>query len=354
MRLVLVGAGNIMNTRHLPALRSQSHLFDIAGVIDRSGAKAQALAEKTGARHWAVCSDPKSLSSVGWIDSIDAAIVATPPFAHDIWVDQLLSLGKHVLVEKPFVIDPSVGESLVQKASSQGCILALNHNFQFSRSFQALDRLLAGGKLGAVRSFYSVQFSNDTRRLPTWTEQLPLGLFYDESPHVFYLLRRFGKSDPLIQSVSCLPSKEKPTTPQILNIQLSTAIAPAHIYINFESAVCEWYFVVFGESHVANVDMFRDILTVLPNDGQHLMKEVLRTSVLLTWHHWKGFVSSGVRYFCGKLFYGMDVTQRKFHDAVRTGNRALLQNMDGDAGVAVNKAQHDVIRLALDSNRKPS
>jgi scyllo-inositol 2-dehydrogenase (NADP+) len=178
-----------------------------------------------------------------------------------------------------------------------------------------------------------------------WSEELPLGLFYDESPHVFYLLRRFGRGDSVVVAARAIPSRSKLRTPQILDIELSTPIAPAHVYINFESPVCEWYFTVFGDSHVANVDLFRDILTVLPNDGQHLMKEVFRTSALLTWHHWKGFLTSGVRYVCRRLHYGMDVTHRNFHTAIFSHDRTILQNMDGVAGLAVNRAQHDVIAL---------
>jgi predicted dehydrogenase len=247
------------------------------------------------------------------------------------------------LVEKPFVTKLSDGRALIELAAEKNLVLAVNQNFQFSSAFSRLEQLIHNGKLGALKSFYCIQFSNDTRRLPIWGDDLPLGLFYDESPHVFYLLRRFSKGELTVKQVSHIRSSQKQNTPQILNVEVDANGLPATIYSNFESPICEWYFIVFGEKQYAMVDMFRDILTVLPNDGQHLMKEVFTSSFLASWQHWRGFIANGFKYVRRRLHYGMDVTHERFYQAIVSGDRSQLENISGEAGLAVNIAQHEVV-----------
>ena len=343
LKVILVGAGNIMQSRHVPALATAPDKFEISGVIDRSSERAESLANRCGVSSYAAAS-AEEFRKFEWFSAADAVIAATPPSDHAEVIRECLNEGKHVLMEKPFVTDLSEGEKLTSLASEKNLVLAVNHNFQFSRSFLKLGRLIESGKLGKVRSFYCIQFSNDTRRLPSWGDDLPLGLFYDESPHAFYLLRRFGKGEIEIKDVSCRKSLNKKNTPQILDINLEVNGTPGTVYSNFESPICEWYFIVFGEKNYAMVDLFRDIITVLPDDGQHLMKEVFTSSFLATFHHWRGFISNGFRYVRHRLHYGMDVTHDNFYRAVVHGDNAALHNMNGVDGLAVNRAQHEVAR----------
>ncbi len=47
------------------------------------------------------------------------------------------------------------------------------------------DEMIKEKSLGEISSLFLYQISNDKRRLPKWGDDLPLGLFYDESPHFF-------------------------------------------------------------------------------------------------------------------------------------------------------------------------
>jgi scyllo-inositol 2-dehydrogenase (NADP+) len=343
LKLGLIGAGNIMQSRHLPALVAAGReRFELAVIADHKPENGARAAKQFGIAQAVTCADSGQLKSISQLQEVDAVIIATPPKQHAAAVRACLDLGKHVLVEKPFVTDLAEGRALIDLAAQRKLVLAVNQNFQFSSSFLKLQRLIAGGQLGTVKSFYCLQFSNDTRRLPVWGDDLPLGLFYDESPHVFYLMRRFGGGEVAIKSVSSVPSRSGKNTPQILDIAIEVNGLPGTIYSNFESPVCEWFFCVFGTDRYAMVDMFRDILTVLPNDGQHLMKEVFTSSFLATAHHWRGFVANGWKYVRHRLHYGMDITHANFHTAITTGDQAVLWNMSGEHGLAVNIAQHAV------------
>lgn len=222
-------------------------------------------------------------------------------------------------------------------------MLAVCHNFQFSRAFTQLSSLMDQKKLGTITSFYCAHITNDLRRLPAWSEDLHGGLFYDESPHVFYLLRKYlGKGIQVKHVYATQPAKTK-QTPHILDIQLSDGKIPATIYINFASPICEWYFMILGSQQAGVVDLFRDILTVFPNDGQHLTREVLTTSFVATTSHWQGVFRNGVDYLRHTLFWGIDEVQRRFYQAVTTRDKKYLAGISGDDGLAINKLQHFVL-----------
>src|SRR4029079_1514852 len=142
-----------------------------------------------GYRHFHCGAD---LAAVPWLDQVEAVVVATTPFTHFDTIRAALRLGKHVLTEKPFAMTVGEGKELVALAKDTGRVLAIVHNFQFARSTRALIRDIEGGALGNIRGVVARQYGNPGRRLPTWYQDLPLGLFYDESPHLLYLLRRLS------------------------------------------------------------------------------------------------------------------------------------------------------------------
>jgi predicted dehydrogenase len=73
----------------------------------------------------------------------ELAIVASPPVAHTEQVRALLEHKKHVLCEKPFVLDRAAGESLVDLARERGLLCAAGMVRRFSRSACLLRQLLS-------------------------------------------------------------------------------------------------------------------------------------------------------------------------------------------------------------------
>lgn len=343
IKIGLIGTGNIMRNRHLPALiDANPNMFEIIGAMNINADKAQEVAKKFNIPNSSGYQKYEDLDNMEWFDEVEAVIIATPPKEHYAMVKKCLELDKHVLVEKPFVTDVTQGEELLALAKKKNLILAVNHNFQYSPAFSRLQKLIDNGSIGEIKSFYLFQVSNETRRLPIWGDDLPLGLFYDESPHFFYLLRRFSQGELEVKNVYKVASDHKENTPQTINADLLANGIPTSVYVNFESPICEWVFAVVGSKQLASVDMFRDILTVLPNDGQHLMKEVFKTSFKATWDHWVGFITNGFKYIRHKLHYGTDITQAMFYNAIVNQDSSELINMSGEDGLAVNKVQHDI------------
>lgn len=339
VRIGVVGLGWVGRARHIPALRCDPR-FRLIGVADRRGERSAEVArampgvlEGKGAR----------LADIGWIDEVDAVSIATAPAAHHDLAREALERGLHVITEKPFAMSVAEGEAMVEAARGASRTLAVVHNFQFARSMRRLRRDLASGRIGRIRGIRAVQLGNPSRRLPDWYEQLPLGLFYDESPHLLYLLDSLAGPLRLVKAVSAESRSAKATPDQIdAWFAADGADFPITLSCNFESSLSEWYLLVHGEKAVGVVDIFRDIYLRLPNDRAHATADVIRTSLVATAQHWWQHITSGVPHLLGRLRYGNDEVFGRFARAI-SGEAEQLRPISGEAALATLKLQHDII-----------
>ena len=93
--IVLVGAGNIAQSIHLPLFSAMPGVR-IVGLCDRQISKARILAEKYGVPHVF-----RSLDDALDLPGVDAVVVATSTDAHASLAMQAMAAGKHVFVERP-------------------------------------------------------------------------------------------------------------------------------------------------------------------------------------------------------------------------------------------------------------
>lgn len=332
--VVSVGAGWVTNARHIPTLK-HSGRAKVIGIVDRKIARAQECARRHRLPHFT-----DSLDAL-WINDVEVCTVGVSPMQHFGVVDTLLDRNKHVLMEKPMCLTVAEGEQLVEKARAKSRVLALVHNFQFARSVLKAKQWIAGGKWGKVTALHGFQWSNPNRRLPEWYEQLPLGLFYDESPHLLYLLRAFGGS-VTVQNARMLASSSGRKTPAQIHVELGTAAGPATLFMNFEAPMSEWHLLILLEGGTIVVDVFRDVVIFIPEDGLHKASNILRSSrAMLSGHFW-GFIKSGWQLFRGRLFYGNDEVVKRFLDAVE--GKGQLQDIDAETGLMVLKQQHAILQ----------
>ena len=335
---------------------ARNNEYDVVGVIDRIPGRAGRVAKQHSIKNHAETND---LSQVSWINDVDAVTVATSPFSHYRIIKQALQMGKHVLTEKPFTMTLSEGTELVKLAKARGLCLAIVHNFQFARSTKKLLTDLSAGRIGTIRSVNAIQLGNPNRRLPKWYEELPLGLFYDESPHLLYLMRLVAGEIELSQALT-FPSSMGLKTPARIDAMFRSPLfdGPTWLHCNFESPVSEWYLAIFGEKRLAIVDVFRDIYLSLPNDGEHNTRTVFRTSVTATWQHFFQHVTSGLPHLTGRLSYGNEEVFSRFRRAV-DGAIDDLAPIGPESAVAVLSLQHAIINnqsswheLAVEEQRR--
>lgn len=338
VKVAVIGCGWVAQNRHLPVM-CRSRRFDVVGVVDRRDDRARQIAESRRLRRHAQTS---SLMDIPWIDEVNAVAVATAPTAHYEVIREALALGKHVLTEKPFVMSVSQGEEITRSAGQSDRRLAIVHNFQFARSTKRLLDDIARGVLGEIRGIDAIQLGNPLRRLPEWYEELPLGLFYDESPHLLYLIR--AVAGPLrLESAMRIKSQCGLRTPARVEAWFGAQGGyPIHLGCNFESPISEWHLMVFGTNRLGIVDVFRDIYLSIPNDGYHDTRSVVTTSLSATWQHWAQHLTSGARHLAGNLFYGNEEVFARFGAAVAGDHGALAPIGPGCALEAL-KLQHAII-----------
>jgi predicted dehydrogenase len=293
--------------------------FEIAAIVDRRGDRAREAAERLGVpRH----AEAGSVDELDFAGEIDAVSCGTAPFAHHEVVGSALRAGKHTITEKPFTMTVPEGEELASLAADRGLALCVVHNFQFSRSVGTVLGWLQSGALGAVRGVWAIQLSNPQRRLPDWYDELPLGLFYDESPHLIYVARALAGSELEPLSATVRSSSRGLRTPAQVDLALRAGAVPVTMVMNFEAPVSEWHVAVLGERSLAVVDLFRDTALRVPNDHGHGALNVLRSSLASTGRHWLGYLRSGPLHLTGRLRYGNEEVFARFHDAATGGGPA--------------------------------
>ncbi len=335
--MAVVGLGWVGTHRHLPWLRRSSGMR-LVGIVDHTRARVERARARFGVERSAVAEGPEAIP---WLDEVDAVTIATPPATHYSLARAYLKAGKDVLLEKPMALAVDEAGELVEVAENAGRILAVVHNFQFARSVLRLNRLVAEGRLGDIRAVWGAQLSNPQRRLPEWYESLPLGLFYDESPHFFYLVRSVLGAEPELDLAHLVPNRSGGRTPAAITLVMRAGEVPVQISMNFEAPVSEWHLTVLGSRGLAIVDVFRDVLVRVPNDREHLARHIVTTTAGGVGSHLMGVAGSGIRLALGRLAYGNDVVMARFAEACKT--RTAPVGISARDGLAVVRLQHAVL-----------
>lgn len=336
LAVAVVGLGWVATARHIPALQRHAGCR-LVGVIDRDQAKAAAIAAKLDLPHHA----GGDLRRVPWLEAVDAVTIGAPPQRHHDLVCAALGLGKSVLTEKPFAMTVAEGEAMQAAAKTAGRILAVVHNFQFARAMRKLLADIDTGRLGKINWIAARQLGNPRRRLPVWYPELPLGLFYDESPHFYYLLRRLAGDLTLQDAVARGRSAGNNTPDEIRLLYSGRDKLPVSIDCQFNSPLSEWVIMVGGEAALGIVDIFRDFYLRLPQDGAHGLPQIVGTSLSATLQHWVQYVPNGIDFLRGRLDYGNDTVMARFAEACRTGKAP--EAISAADALAVLRQQHDAI-----------
>jgi len=120
-------------------------------------------------------------------DRYDAAILAVPNDVKVRLMEYFLSRGKHVLVEKPLILDAESAGQLSRAGRTGRAIWYTSYNFRFEPNVLALKRHLEAGAIGRlyrVRMFYGNGTAGNI--MGTWRDS-PLGILEDMASHLIDL-----------------------------------------------------------------------------------------------------------------------------------------------------------------------
>jgi len=129
---------------------------------------------------------------------IQLVVIATPNKTHGPLAREALLAGKHVVIDKPFAIDPAEGADLIALAKDRGRMLTVFHNRRWDGDFLTVARLIESERLGEVALAELRWDRFRTEIKPGWKEVRDegTGLLADLGPHLIdQAIRLFGLPD---------------------------------------------------------------------------------------------------------------------------------------------------------------
>ena len=114
---------------------------ELVGVADVDAERASEVA----ASH-----DTAALAKEELLDRAEAVSIAVPTAHHASLARECIEAGVDVLVEKPFVSEPSEGRALEALADEQGVIVQVGHVERFNPAVQAVSEILSDQEILAV------------------------------------------------------------------------------------------------------------------------------------------------------------------------------------------------------------
>ena len=131
-------------------------------------------------------------------DDIDLVVITSPNTTHFPFVKEAIIHGKHIVVEKPFVVSVEEGEELIRLAKQHNVVVSVYHNRRFDNDFLTIKKLVEEKQVGSVYT-YEAHFDRFRPHVrDRWREKnLPgSGILYDLGSHLIdQALHLFGQPD---------------------------------------------------------------------------------------------------------------------------------------------------------------
>jgi predicted dehydrogenase len=233
-KIGLIGCGHVTGY-HLKAYRAMQ--LDVAVLCDRDRARA----EQRRAEFYpnaAVTTDAEDVLRRSDIPVVD---IATHPAERVALIEAALRAGKHVLSQKPFVLDVQSGRHLVALAEAQGVKLAVNQNARWAPHYSYMAAAVSSGLIGDVASVdFLLHWDH------TWTAGTPFDdvhhlVLFDYAIHWFDMTVRFMPGHrPERVTASIRRLREQKVKPPML----------AHVSIDYPNAQVRFGFnghVIHGQ-----------------------------------------------------------------------------------------------------------
>jgi predicted dehydrogenase len=220
-RIGLIGCGGITQ-HHLKAYREAN--WDVVALYDLH----PAAAEKRRAEFFPdakVCATPAELLAIPGLDVVD---IATHPAVRGPLIEQAIAARKHVLSQKPFVLDLAEGHRLVALAQAAGIKLAVNQNGRWAPYFSYLRHAIRAGLVGEVSSVNIALNWDHTWTAGTEFEKIHHLVLYDFAIHWIDAACTFFGGGPATSVFAALaPAPGQPIKPPL--VASVTARFPAGI-----------------------------------------------------------------------------------------------------------------------------
>jgi len=209
-RIGLIGCGGITED-HLTAYRKGG--YDVAALCD----VVRRRADERRREFYPEAEVYHDYRDVLKRDDIEVVDLAVHPHEREPMIEAALLAGKHVLSQKPFVVDLDFGRRMVDLADRQGVKLAVNQNGRWAPHFSYARQAIRAGLIGEVAAAHlSVHWDH------TWVKGTPFEkirhlILYDFGIHWFDVVRCFlGEREPRRVYASTAESPGQQIAPPLL------------------------------------------------------------------------------------------------------------------------------------------
>lgn len=228
-KIGLIGAGGIAPS-HLAAYRAAG--WEVVAICNRSRDKAEKLAAdfypdakiSTDWRH--VLDDP----------SIDIVDITPHPADRLPIMEAALQAGKHVLSQKPFVLDLDEGERLVALADQKGLKLAVNQNGRWAPHLAYMREAVRNGLIGEVNAVHCALHWDHGWIAGTPFEKIEDLILYDFAIHWFdFTVSLIGDRGRSVFATASYAAGQKAKVP--LMAQVAIRMESGQVSLVFDGAV---------------------------------------------------------------------------------------------------------------------
>lgn len=212
IKTAVVGFGLSATVFHIPFVLT-SEQFELVAISSR---QKDAIAEKYP--QVGIYANAETMIKESEADLI---IITAPNDVHYALAELALLNDKHVILEKPFVVNTEEGRELIRLAKARDKIITPYHNRRWDGDFLTVKKLIDDGRLGDVKVFESHfdRFRPNVRQ--RWRE-IPgegSGILFDLGPHLIdQALVLFGRPDSV--TGKCLSAREGSETTDYFHLQL--------------------------------------------------------------------------------------------------------------------------------------
>ena len=178
---------------------------------------------------------------------INALSICVPASLHYQITKEALEAGKHVLIEKPFVMNSEQGQELIDIAKEKNLILAVGHIFRFDPAVNYIKEEIKKGTFGRI---YYISLS----RLGLKTPRKEIGAIFNYAVHdldiMCYILNQEFPEE--ITAVTSYPLKRKFEDHAIISARFKETIGYAQVGWLTPRKLREFWLV--GEKKSASID----------------------------------------------------------------------------------------------------
>jgi predicted dehydrogenase len=144
VRVGVAGVGHWARTAHLPSIDAHPDA-DLVAIADPDATNLETSQRRYGVE--ACFADPLEMLATC---ELDAVVIATPHLYHYEIASAAIARGRHVLIEKPLVLDPADGRRLIGAARDAGVEIVVGYTWHYNRQVLRAREWIAAGRIGTV------------------------------------------------------------------------------------------------------------------------------------------------------------------------------------------------------------